>query len=330
MPTFTYKEGIEGQTVDVETITLAENKLTHIFTVTAPDEESATAYNVLVEVALNDNSRLQSLLVKGIEVDNFHADTLDYTIYYPIGSNTADFATIDDIVAIAEDANAIVSVNPNGTDFFIQVVAADGVTTRVYTLKQVILLSDNNRLSAIYMDDIMLRDFDPEVLEYVYYVSDAQPNILAVAEDTLATIEYGIYTLDAPFYIYVIAEDGTERVYTIYIKQSTISTSQTPNEYDVLMKHVPGSNDIIFATTRKNITVAVYSSEGQMLFHSDVPASSQNDVVIITNAYGKEELIDVLSPLASFTLPTVNKCYFYVFFENGKRKVASGKLFFAR
>jgi hypothetical protein len=96
------------------------------------------------------------------------------------------------------------------------------------------------------------------------------------------------------------------------------------------MKHVPGSNDIIFATTRKNITVAVYSSEGQMLFHSDVPASSQNDVVIITNAYGKEELIDVLSPLASFTLPTVNKCYFYVFFENGKRKVASGKLFFAR
>ena len=330
MPEFTYQIGKEGQTVDVETITLADNKLTHIFTVTAPDEESATAYNVLVEVALNNNSRLQSLLVKGIEVDNFHADTLDYTIYYPIGSNTADFATIDDIVAIAEDANAIVSVNPNGTDFFIQVVAADGVTTRVYTLKQVILLSDNNRLSAIYMDDIMLRDFDPEVLEYVYYVSDAQPNILAVAEDTLATIEYGIYTLDAPFYIYVIAEDGTERVYTIYIKQSTISTSQTPNEYDVLMKHVPGSNDIIFATTRKNITVAVYSSEGQMLFHSDVPASSQNDVVIITNAYGKEELIDVLSPLASFTLPTVNKCYFYVFFENGKRKVASGKLFFAR
>ena len=330
MPEFTYQIGKEGQTVDVETITLADNKLTHVFTVTAPDEESATAYNVLVEVALNDNSRLQSLLVKGIEVDNFHADTLDYTIYYPIGSNTADFATIDDIVAIAEDANAIVSVNPNGTDFFIQVVAADGVTTRVYTLKQVILLSDNNRLSAIYMDDIMLRDFDPEVLEYVYYVSDAQPNILAVAEDTLATIEYGIYTVDAPFYIYVIAEDGTERVYTIYIKQSTISTSQTPNEYDVLMKHVPGSNDIIFATTRKNITVAVYSSEGQMLFHSDVPASSQNDVVIITNAYGKEELIDVLSPLASFTLPTVNKCYFYVFFENGKRKVASGKLFFAR
>ena len=330
LPEFTYQIGKEGQTVEVETITLTDNKLTHVFTVTAPDEESATAYNVLVEVALNDNNRLQSLVVKGIEVENFHADTLDYTIYYPIGSNTSDFATIEDIVAIAEDANASVSINPNGTDFIIQVVAADGVNIRVYTLKQVILLSENNRLSAIYMDDVMLRDFDPEVLEYVYYVSDAQPNIQAIAEDSRATIEYGIYAVGAPFYIYVIAEDGTERVYTIHIQQSTISTSQTPSKYDVLMKHVPGSNEIIFATTRKNITVAVYTSDGQRIFHSVVPASSQNDIVTICNAEGHTELVDVLTPLTTYALPTINKCYFYVFFENNKRKIASGKLFFAR
>ena len=330
LPEFTYQIGKEGQTVEVETITLTDNKLTHVFTVTAPDEESATAYNVLVEVALNDNNRLQSLVVKGIEVENFHADTLDYTIYYPIGSNTSDFATIEDIVAIAEDANASVSINPNGTDFIIQVVAADGVNIRVYTLKQVILLSENNRLSAIYMDDVMLRDFDPEVLEYVYYVSDAQPNIQAIAEDSRATIEYGIYAVGAPFYIYVIAEDGTGRVYTIHIQQSTISTSQTPSKYDVLMKHVPGSNEIIFATTRKNITVAVYTSDGQRIFHSVVPASSQNDIVTICNAEGHTELVDVLTPLTTYALPTINKCYFYVFFENNKRKIASGKLFFAR
>ena len=330
LPEFTYQIGKEGQTVEVETITLTDNKLTHVFTVTAPDEESATAYNVLVEVAFNDNNRLQSLVVKGIEVENFHADTLDYTIYYPIGSNTSDFATIEDIVAIAEDANASVSINPNGTDFIIQVVAADGVNIRVYTLKQVILLSENNRLSAIYMDDVMLRDFDPEVLEYVYYVSDAQPNIQAIAEDSRATIEYGIYAVGAPFYIYVIAEDGTERVYTIHIQQSTISTSQTPSKYDVLMKHVPGSNEIIFATTRKNITVAVYTSDGQRIFHSVVPASSQNDIVTICNAEGHTELVDVLTPLTTYALPTINKCYFYVFFENNKRKIASGKLFFAR
>jgi hypothetical protein len=119
-------------------------------------------------------------------------------------------------------------------------------------------------------------------------------------------------------------------VYTIHIQQSTISTSQTPSKYDVLMKHVPGSNEIIFATTRKNITVAVYTSDGQRIFHSVVPASSQNDIVTICNAEGHTELVDVLTPLTTYALPTINKCYFYVFFENEKRKIASGKLFFAR
>jgi hypothetical protein len=180
------------------------------------------------------------------------------------------------------------------------------------------------------MNNVLIRDFDPDVLEYVYYVTDAQPNIQAVAEDTSATIEYGIYAVDAPYYIYVIAEDGSERVYTIHIQSSTISTSQSPSAYDVLMKHVPGSSDIIFATTRKNISVAVYNTDGQLLFLSDVPASSQNDIVVINNTAGHTQLVDVLSPMTTFTLPTINKCYFYVFFENNKRRVASGKLFFAR
>ena len=330
MPEFTYQIGKEGQTVDVETITLAENKLTHIFTVTAPDEESATAYNVLVEVALNDNSRLQSLLVKGVEVENFHADTLNYTILYPIGSSEADFATIDDIVAIAEDANATVSINPNGTDFIIQVIAADGVTTRVYSIHQEVTLSSNTRLSALYIDGTLIRDFNPEVTEYTYYVTNAQPSVEAIAEDSTSTIEYGIYAVDAPYYIYVTAQDGSEQVYTIYFLSSTINDAATPNVLDVLMKHIKGTRDIAFATLRKNVSVCVYHMNGQMLFHAAIPESNQNDVIMITNANGQEELVDVYTPLTTFTLPEENQHYFYVFYENNKRKIASGKFFFAK
>ena len=330
MPEFTYQIGKEGQTVDVETITLAENKLTHIFTVTAPDEESATAYNVLVEVALNDNSRLQSLLVKGVEVENFHADTLNYTILYPIGSSEADFATIDDIVAIAEDANATVSINPNGTDFIIQVIAADGVTTRVYSIHQEVTLSSNTRLSALYIDGTLIRDFNPEVTEYTYYVTNAQPSVEAIAEDSTSTIEYGIYAVDAPYYIYVTAQDGSEQVYTIYFLSSTINDAATPNVLDVLMKHIKGTRDIAFATLRKNVSVCVYQMNGQMLFHAAIPESNQNDVIMITNANGQEELVDVYTPLTTFTLPEENQHYFYVFYENNKRKIASGKIFFAK
>ena len=330
MPEFTYQIGKEGQTVDVETITLADNKLTHIFTVTAPDEESATAYNVLVEVALNDNSRLQSLLVKGVEVENFHADTLNYTILYPIGSSEADFATIADIEAIAEDANATVSINPNGTDFIIQVIAADGVTTRVYSIHQEVTLSSNTRLSALYIDGTLIRDFNPEVTEYTYYVTNAQPSVEAIAEDSTSTIEYGIYAVDAPYYIYVTAQDGSEQVYTIFFASTTINDAATPNALDVLMKHIKGTRDIAFATLRKNVSVCVYHMNGQMLFHAAIPESNQNDVIMITNANGQEELVDVYTPLTTFTLPEENQHYFYVFYENNKRKIASGKIFFAK
>jgi hypothetical protein len=96
------------------------------------------------------------------------------------------------------------------------------------------------------------------------------------------------------------------------------------------MKHIPGTNDIVFATTQKNISVAVYSYEGHMLFQAAVPASSQNDIVTITNTLGQTELVDVLTPLTTFTLPVSNHCYLYIFYENGKRRVASGKLLLAR
>ena len=330
MPTFTYKEGIEGQTVDVETITLAENKLTHIFTVTAPDQESATEYNVFVEVALNDNSRLQTLLVKGTQIVNFHADTLNYTILYPIGSSEADFATTADIEAIAEDVNATIQITQNGEDINVQVIAQDGIHTRVYSIHQEVTLSSNTRLSALYIDGTLIRDFNPEVTEYTYYVTKAQPSVEAIAEDSTSTIEYGIYAVDAPYYIYVTAQDGSEQVYTIFFVSTTINDAATPNVLDVLMKHIKGTNDIAFATLRKNVSVCVYHMNGQMLFHAAIPESNQNDVIIITNANGQEELVDVYTPLTTFTLPEENQHYFYVFYENNKRKIASGKIFFAK
>ena len=41
--------------------------------------------------------------------------------------------------------------------------------------------------------------------------------------------------------------------------------------------------------------------------------------------YSVEELMDVRTPLVTYTLPATNQCYFYVFFENETRKIASGK-----
>ncbi|MBO5816579.1 MAG: hypothetical protein J6R26_01340 [Paludibacteraceae bacterium] len=329
MPTFTYEPGKEGQTIEVEAIQ-AQRTTTYIITVTAPDEEAASTYTLQVEIALNDNSALASLVVKGVALEGFDPETTEYLITYPVGTNESEYATTQDIEATPQDANATVTISQNGTDIIIQVTAEDGVTTTIYTISQSVYQSSNALLIAIYINDQLIRDFDPEVFEYEYYVTYVQPTIVAVAQDSTATIEYGFYEIDAPFYIYVTAEDGTELVYTIYFKLSTIPDGSGATALDVLMKHIPGSRELVFATTRNNISVAVYNSDGQLLFMSEVPASNQNDVVLMTNAAGQTEIVDIYTPQVSYTMPLDNEFYFYVFYEDGKRRVETGKLLFTR
>ena len=329
LPEFTYQLGKDGQIVTIDTIA-SNNKTTFVFTVIAPDEESASTYNLQVEISLNNNSLLKTLHIKGVELANFDADSTYYTLSYPIGTDSTELVNKEDILATPEDSNAIVTISQTGYDITILVTAEDAITTTIYTIKQVIQQSSNTRLSALYIDSVLIRGFDPNVYEYSYYVTDVQPTIMAIAEDSVATIEYSFYTANTPYYIYVTAQDGSEQVYTIYFMQSTIQTAATPNPLDVMMKHIKGTQDIAFATIRKNVSVAVYAANGQILFHATVPESSQNDVIIITNAEGQEELIDVHTPLTTFTMPEANQTYFYVFFENEKNRIASGKIFFAK
>lgn len=329
MPQFTYELGKEGQTVSVDTftVTLGEQmQTTFRFAVTAPDPMYSSEYDVRVIVAFNDNCRLQALNVRGNLIEGFNADTTHYTLIYPIGTDTTELATIEDIQAIAEDVNAHVTITANGVNFFIQVDAQDGEHSRVYTIEQVILLSDNARLAAIYLDSTLIRHFDPEQLEYTYYVVDAQPSIEAITEDPNAMVEYSMYTLNEPFYIYVTAHDGTERIYTINFLPSTIDPAQTPTESDVVIKHIAGTMDFVAATIRKNVSIGVYSEAGQLIYYKKLTETTQNDATIGTNADGSDRLMDVYESTLYFSLPETNRTFFYVFFENEKRKIASGKI----
>jgi hypothetical protein len=334
LPTFTYSTGIDGQKVQIDTIiSEAYEQLTtcYSFIVTAPDQETSVQYDVFVRVALNDDCSLQSILIDGQLIAGFHPDSTAYQISYPIGTSADKLFKQDAITALANDPNATIQIINDENDFTIVVTAHDGIHTRIYTIEQVILLSNNALLEAIYINDVLLRDFDPNVYEYTYYVSDAQPVVRAVAQDSTALVEYGFYTLGQSYDIYVTAEDGTAVKYSINFIASTIETGAAPQAHDVLMKHIKGTNDLVFATTKKNVSVVVYDAQGYMLFQANVPESSQNDIIMITNANGTEQLIDVFSPLVTFTLPPQNHTiYFYTFYENGKRKIASGKILFYR
>lgn len=327
-PAFTYLLGKEGQTVAVDTFIVevgGQTQTTYRFSVTAPDPMYSTDYDVRVMVALNDNCRLKTLTVQGEEITGFHADTTNYQLIYPIGSDSTQLMKLEDIAAVAEDLNAEVTIYQTDVNFLIQVNAQDGEHSRVYTIEQIITLSDNARLSGIYLDSVLLRDFDPEVMEYVYYVTNAQPIIEAVAEDSMATIEYSMYTLEEPFSIYVTAHDGTERVYTIFFTASTIESAKVPSAHDVMIKHI-GGLDFAVATLRKNVSIGIYTQEGQLLFYKKITEVDQNNAVIVTNPDGSDQLLDIYNTTTQFSLPEKNRIFFYVFFENDKNRIKSGKI----
>ena len=329
LPMFTYDLGKEGQTITIDTIVTTINQRTQTvlrLIVTAPDPMYSSEYDIRILTALSSNCRLSDLRLRGTTIAHFHADTLHYDLIYPIDTDSSVLAQLSDLQAVAEDPQAIVRITPTDVDFTIQVDAPDGQTSRIYTISQRILLSDNARLQSITLDDQLLHGFDPDILEYTYYITDAQPLINAVPEDTTAQVDFSMFVLNEPFHIYVTAADGSEMVYTIYFLESTLQSAQTPNAHDVLVKHVPGTKDLIFATLRKNVSVAVYSDQGSLIFRSDVPESDQNDATVIINTEGSETLIDVRSTYVQCMLPDANLRYVYVFYENGKRRIASGKL----
>lgn len=329
LPTFTYLVGEQHQQVAIDTFSVTvdgQTQTTLRLTVTAQDPVYSSEYDIHIVIERNNDCRLRDLRVKGETIADFSADSLTYTIVYPINTDSAELATAEQLQAFAMDEQATVNIITMGCNFNIQVTAADGKTTRNYIVYQQILLSSNARLQAIYLDSVLIRDFDPETLEYTYYITDVQPSISAVPEDDKAEVDMSMFTINQPFYIYVTAPDGTEEVYTIYFLESTIQTSRTPRPTDVMMKHIQGTMDVAFATIRKNVSVGVFSDQGALLFYADVPETNQNDAVIATNAEGTETLIDVQGDAVTYTLPDVNLKYIYVFFENNKRRIASGKI----
>ena len=329
LPTFTYKTGIAGQTVNIDTIisTNADGQeITYYsFIVTAPDEETATQYDVFVSVAFNDDCSLQSLLINGVEIDGFHTDTTEYLVVYPIGTDSTALFTKEAILPITNDSLASYMIVEDGYDYSIVVTAQDKKSIRVYTIKQIITLSSNTRLKSIHIGGALLQDFDADILEYTYYVGDLLPQVEAIAEDSTALVEYSMYSLEEPFYIFVTAQDGSEQIYTIYFEKSTINSNQTPGENDVLVKHL-GGLDFGVATLRKNVSIGVYSLDGHILYLGNVPESTQNEAIIGTNAKGEDCLLDVTHTKTQFTLPATNQIYFYVFFESDQNRIKSGKL----
>lgn len=320
-----------GQVVDVTYARYGELFSVKI-DVTAPDEETHNTYSLIYSYRKNPDASLKALALGGKALENFKSDTLEYFIEFPVGTDSTQYYTPEKVEYELSDPMAKVNVKMDQSfTLYIVVTAQDTTSTRTYVLHQTTVKSDDNYVAKLFIDGVEYRDFDPEVLDYVYYVPagvDAAPLVEAVARDSFAMISIMPNGIDSLTIITCVAQNGKKRTYTILFTNSDIDDNATPQPRDVLVKRLFGTNKILIASLRKKVSFGLFDQAGRMVHYIEtVEPANPNDVIIAVDGNGQEVLTDVASEASGTVVElNTNQIYFYTFFEAGKKKIASGKL----
>ena len=308
---------------------------------TAPDGENIFEYTVTFNYMKKSITFLSDLLVRGRTIAtadgfdyDFDPDSLTYSIVYPIGSDSTLYFSSDDVTYILGDEDEDVTITQQDADvrtIRVTVMAENGTDIRSYAIIQSTLLSDNSRVRMIYLDGKPLADFTPDVFEYTYYLYEGQtpPEVTFEPEDSLA-IAYPVTpgVVDEQAWLVICeAQDGTTSYYSVHFDYSDLNTADEPKATDVLVQRIPGSTKVAIASLRANVSVCFYTYEGHRYYYSKLDECDPNNVEIELDGNGQEKLMRVKDPdeCQQVTIAP-NQIYFYVFFENDKKRISYGKL----
>ena len=293
----------------------------------AADEQTLAEYVVIFEIEGCPISYLNDITVKGVSLEGFDKDSLFYTIMYPVGSDETVFAAVDEIGYVKGDPTQTVTVVDDYHVIYLTVEAENG-DQRIYVVKQVIPLSSNSLLADLQLNGSTIAGFADSVFYYEYLLLEGEvmPAIEATAQDSLATVDITPGKIgEEPTVVICTAEDGSESKYFITWTVSSINTAKTATRSDVLMKQIPGTDQIIAYSIRANTWFAVYDHYGHLMFNDVLPACNPNDATVVVDHTGSEKLIDASGDGLTFTLPTHGQTYFYLFYS-GKQRIESGKI----
>ena len=326
---------VTWQVADSQQVVVAEwTGQTILLTVTAGDNATISEYTITFTHELSDSNRLVSITLNGDLLDGFHSDTLAYTITYPVGTDTLDLITTDLVVAIPEDSTATVVVQEQGTTLVIIVTAANG-DIRAYSIEQIIEISNDARLSMIYLDSVAIDGFDPDTYEYTIKLAQGAllPTLTATPIDTLhAQVEYGMEkTLENGsklIEIDGIAHDGTILTYSVYFTFANWSPSSNAVVGDCLFFPVPGqANTFRAVTISLGVKCAIYTINGRLLQMMDVPVLDVNSVEVEHNEYGdpiiKEGSVTDDAIGAEY-VATPGEPFIYIFYNIETKRIGKG------
>ena len=293
-------------------------------TVLAPDSINELDYVIAFEVERCGINWLDTLLVNGNNI-NFHKDTLNYAITYPVGTDSTAFAHAKDVWYVLAHPTERVEISEFEGTITIQVTPENQRDIRVYTIEQYIRINDNSLLADLTIGGNTIRGFADSIFVYDYIMQEAEVIMVkAVPQDSLAEVDIPLYVEGEPMFITCTAQDGSTSTYVINFLRTTINDAQDPRSGDVLFKTIPGTDQFAAYTIRKNTWFAVYDHCGRQMLNVMLPTCNPNDVEVILDHNGREQLVDAHGDGMIFNIPARGQTFFYYFYSSDRR-IISGK-----
>lgn len=309
-------------------------------TVTAGDKTNVSEYTIVFTNELSSNNYLLSISLRGEPLTTFHRDSLAYTLTYPVGTAPSELITVAEVVATPEDASATVAVQEQGTTIVIIVTAANGAI-RAYSIEQIIELSNEARLSMIYLNSVAIEGFDPDIYEYTVKLPQGAilPIVTATPMDTLyAEVELGMeQTLDDGtklIEIDGIAQDGTILTYSVHFTFADWSPTSEAVQGDCLFFPVQGAPNTFRAVTISlGVKCAIYTTNGHLVTLMDVPVLDVNSVEVEKNENGEQVIKEGSVPNDANGAEYVSRTgepFVYIFYNTNTKRIGRGGKYMAR
>lgn len=309
-------------------------------TVTAGDKTNVSEYTIVFTNELSSNNYLISIALRGEPLATFHRDSTEYTLTYPVGTAPSELITVAEVAATPEDASATVAVQEQGTTIVIIVTAANGAI-RAYSIEQIIELSNEARLSMIYLDSVAIEGFDPDIYEYTVKLPQGAilPIVTATPMDTLfAKVELGMeQTLDDGtklIEIDGIAQDGTILTYSVHFTFADWSPTSEAVQGDCLFFPVKGAPNTFRAVTISlGVKCAIYTTNGHLVTLMDVPVLDVNSVEVEKNENGEQVIKEGSVPNDANGAEYVSRTgepFVYIFYNTNTKRIGRGGKYMAR
>lgn len=210
MPDITWTAGDEYQNINF--VNGGINGISRIV-VTSQDGNVST-YQISFVVEQSSNVSLNSILIDGVELEDFDPGVLDYNVLLPQGTTE-----LPEITYTPGDAFQTIRKIEGGINGVTRItVKSQSGETRVYTITFSVDIDVNNSLAGIKIGDNELANFHPDTLIYYYELPSGTislPQISAVKGSESQRINIQKGGVNGATAIVVTAENGAEKIYTI-------------------------------------------------------------------------------------------------------------------